>query len=422
MNTKIFIKELKRGLLKLMPAYSGERRQLRRTDGEAMMHRAVRRAVKRVPYYKKYADVVGKEDFSLQDFPIIRKPDVLNHSRELVSRRAFKPLLHRKETGGSTGMSLELFVSPGTVMRNAAVVDGLFAMVAPKCRTAVLRGNVPAGGAVCQAIGNGDILLSSYLLSAENLDEYLSALRLNDINCLHVYPSAVSVLARLVYQRYGSSLHLPELRGIIASSEVFSADDKAIVAKAFPGVKVIDYYSHNEQACAAYSVDGEPYRFIPSFGYVEFIPTGDTVNGGHRVAEIVATSVMNRTMPFIRYGTDDYVELDDDGNVLSIIGRTSDQVIDRNGERVPCMVNTRDVSFANVLNFQYYQPAEGKLIMRVVVNDRYTESDRQNLLEDMNNSFAGRLDCDVVVVKDVDRTRIGKQIRLVSDLNQKKNS
>ena len=47
---------------------------------------------------------------------------------------------------------------------------------------------------------------------------------------------------------------------------------------------------------------------------------------------------MNTTMPFIRYGTDDYVEIDKNGNIIAIIGRSSDFVINKNNDIVPCII------------------------------------------------------------------------------------
>lgn len=413
MNTKVFLKETTRRALRLHPQYIAEMRRMRHgVDENKMLERAVRRAVRNVPYYQKYAPLL-EGGFDISRFPILRKKDILDRSKEFVSRRAFKPLLKRKETGGSTGVSLELFYSPATIVRKNAVVDLGFEMIGKGLRRAVLRGNVPSDGKIYEFVGDGSIILSSYLLNSDTLDSYLDILRSNDVGCLHVYPSSITVLARLIIARYGTAPDLPALKGIFASSEVFSSESKEIVKQAFPGIKIVDMYGHNEVACAALSVDGGPFTFYPSFGYVEFIPTGEIVNG-MRVAEIVATSVLNHAMPLIRYGTDDFVLLDDSDRPMEILGRSSDLVVDLKGEYCPCIVATRDISFVNVTNFQYFQPEAGKLVMRVVVTPNFAEQDRKYILEDMQNSFRDRMTCDVVVVEDVERTKIGKQKRLVS--------
>ena len=149
---------------------------------------------------------------------------------------------------------------------------------------------------------------------------------------------------------------------------------------------------------------------------MEFIDTGEKING-NRIAEIVATSIMSTTMPLIRYATDDYVEIDREGKVVSVIGRTSDFIVNKLNEIAPCIVCTRTESMQNVLNFQYYQPQEGVLIFRIIVNEYHTERERKLLLEDMNTTFGTTMDCSVVVVSEVEKTKIGKQKRLVQDLD-----
>lgn len=407
-------KEVIRGMLRYLPMYQRQRWRELHGDADKMLRKAVRRAVRDVPFYHDY-DKYLSEPFDITRFPVIRKADIFEHSPEMVSRKAVKRLLKRKETGGSTGMSLELFYSPSTIIRKEAIRDIAFGLIGKKLKVAMLRGDRPADGKLWQRMANGDIMLSSYLLSAETLDEYLDIIRQNHITCLHVYPSSIAIMARLIVQRYGTALDLPDLKGILGSSEIFSREDKQVVMKAFPGVTIVDFYSHNELACAAIAVNDGFFKFYNGFGYVEFMSTGEKVNG-NAVAEIVATSVMNRTMPFIRYATDDNVELDSEGNVVAIIGRTSDSVYTIAGEMIPCIVCTRDISFVNVVNFQFYQPRKGVLVMRIVPNEKFTDQDAQYILEDMNNSFVGRLECRVDVVNDVERTKAGKQRRLVQDV------
>ena len=202
----------------------------------------------------------------------------------------------------------------------------------------------------------------------------------------------------------------------LTSSEIFSKEDKALVREVFPDVKIIDYYSHNELACCALSIDEGYYKFFNNYGYVEFIETGEVLNNGNKIAEIVATSIMNSGMPFIRYGTDDFVELDSGGNVVSIIGRASDFVVNTGNEVMPCIIHTRYESKKNVIAFQFYQEKAGELIYRVVVNKSFSNHEAEMLEEDLKNCFKD-MACKVVVVEQIEKTRAGKQMRLIQKLN-----
>lgn len=406
-----------KNLIKYTPMYALIRKSQLAPYSPVHLQNAVLEAIKNVPFYNGY-DKYIKSPFSIKDFPILCKKDILGNETLLISKRAFKAFLSRKETGGSTGYSLKLFYSPSVIIEKEVIPNYAFSLIGWNLRIATLRGQRPANGKLWQATGNGNIILSSYQLSEDNLDEYLKILRERHISCLHVYPSSLFILARLIKCKYGK-VCLPDLKGILASSEIFSVENKKLVKEVFPGVKIIDFYGHNELACCAIAENDGFYHFFKNYGYVEFIETGETVNG-NRIAEIVATSIMNTAMPFIRYATEDYVELDKDGNVVSIIGRTSDFVVNADGALTPCIVVTRDRSMMNISNFQYYQSIEGELTFRIVVNQEFNQIDQQYLLEDMNESFNGRMVCKVEIVNSIERTKAGKQKRLVQELNLNK--
>lgn len=395
------------------------KRALRKQIGESspeMIEDAVRHAVDCCPFYSSYRELIA-DGVDLSALPIIRKPDIINCSRSMVSRRVPSFLVFRKRTAGSTGIPLNVYYSPFSILKMNALPDYLFSKFGKNLRVGVLRDHTTNDRFV-QDGGCRHWLFSPYKLNADTLDDYIREMERLKIDCLHVYPSALCIFARLIRQRYGVS-PLKNLKGILASSEIFSRDDKQLIMEVFPGVRIIDLYGHNEHVCCAYAEDLGNYKFFTGYGHVEFIDTGERVNGDHRVCEIVATSIANRIMPFIRYGTLDYAELDADGNVISIIGRSSDFIVNRHGSVVPCLFLNRRESTRHVINRQYYQSAPGKMCIRVVVTDDFNEDDHRMLLEDMHTSFGDSFDCEIKVVDHIERTARGKQKRLVRDFDIK---
>lgn len=415
MHLSIFVKELSRSLLRMMPQYRQEQRLENTPFDLSELELAVRNAIRDVPYYKNYGEYFDDGKFDITKLPIIRKSDIIDRSEDLVSRKAFRWMMLPKKTGGSTGVSLQLYYSLPTVIRKTVVNDNTMALITSNPRVGVLRGHRLTNGKVWQRSGMNDILLSSYALSSDTVEDYVKAIADNKINVIQAYPSSLYILAKLIKNRYGTA-PLPEVKGFVVSSEVFEADKRKLVAEVFPGTKIIDLYGHNELAAFAISVNGAPYEFHRHYGYVEFIPTGEIVNG-HRVAEIVATSILNSAMPLIRYATDDYVELDDENRPVAIIGRTSDFVVNKKNEITPCIVLTRSESMQNLTNFQYYQDRPGHLVFRVIPTDEFSEKDVKLLLEDFDKSFNGLMDSEIECVREIPRTEIGKQKRLIQDLN-----
>lgn len=407
-------KEIIRRFLISTPIYKREKRKILKPFNPKILERFVSRAVKNVPYYKPYSQFLAG-GFDLEKIPILHKSDIIGRERQFVSRKIPFCLFSKKETGGSTGQSLELFYSPRTIIKKEAMPQLAFALIGKNLRVATLRGNRPQNGKLFELIDNKHLILSSYNLSESMIGIYIKLLNDYRIECLHVYPSSLTIFIRLA-KKLGKPIRLPYLKGIVSSSEIFSKDDKALVKEALPNVKLVDYYSQNELVCAAISVDNEPYTFYSNYGFVEFRETGEYTSSGKRIAEIVGTSIMNEDMPFIRYATEDYVELDSIGNVVSIIGRTSDFVVNSNGEVVPCIVCTRTKSMQNVISFQYYQDTIGQVVFKVKVSDAFCQSDKQSLLEDLKSSF-NLMDCKVEVVDEIEKTKRGKQLRLIQKLD-----
>ena len=383
---------------------------------EQLLINHINKYIEEVPYYHKYKNI-NEKPFDIRKFPIIRKPDIQSHETEFVSKKANKHLLIKEKTGGSTGWSLTLFRSYHDIIQSLAYVDHMYSLIGKNLKIAVLRGNKPKEG-LFERISSKKIILSSYSLSPESLETYLAILRKNRISCIHAYPSSISILARLIKNKYGT-IQLPDLKGIFTSSEIFSREEKLLVSEVFPNVKIVDFYAMSERCCCAYSIGLGYYHFIQDYGYTEFIDTGEK-KGNNHIAEIVATSIMNTTMPFIRYGTDDYVEIDNEGNIIGIIGRSSDFIINKNQNIVPCIVLTRNESKKNVINFQFYQDTPGILEYRAVVSSQFTEKEREMLVNDLTNSFDNKMACKVVVVSSIERTKIGKQKRLIQKLDLSK--
>lgn len=410
----VIFKECIRELMRFTPLYVKTKKQIGKQSTASLLNDAVRNAIDNVPYY----GTKNLRNFSEVD--ILRKSDILGREKELVSKNKSLFFLRKVETGGSTGVSLSLFRALSDVIQDLAYTDFVFSFIGKDLKIAELRGRKPSKNRVWQKVTRNKLLLSSYSLSEQNLDLYLSLLQQHKINCIHAYPSSLTILAKLIKNKYGVS-PLTNIKGILTSSEVFSKQNQMLVSEVFPGVKLVDYYSHNEQACCAYSIDMSPYNFIGEYGFVEFVQNGEIING-NVVAEIVATSIMNKTMPFVRYGTEDYVELDANGNVLSILGRSCEYVVNKNNDIVPCIVLIGNNALKHVINFQYFQNQPGVLGFRVVVRPGFSKEDIDYICRDINDSFDGKMVAQVEVVKEISKTRSGKQKRLIQNLDINCNS
>ncbi|MBP5687595.1 MAG: hypothetical protein J6X22_03010 [Muribaculaceae bacterium] len=418
MNNKV--KEFIRDLARFTPQYHATYKSLSEEFSQDKLRMAVEKAIKNVPYYRNndYKNYLPSTDepFTLSNFPILTKDDISGREKDFVSDKFFKFLLRKENTGGTTGKPLKLYYSPTLSFSRTVYPNMLYEkFVGKPLQLGLLRGNKPSQGKFVERVGMHRVVFSSYQLYPENVDRYIEAIKSEGITCLLAYPSSLTVLAKLIKDKY-DKVRFPKLKAILASSEIFSRENKKLVMDVFEGTELLDFYSMSEFAAAAHSVGLGDYQFNMNYGFVEFIHSGQQTSSGNKISKIIATSIMNSTMPLIRFDTGDMAELDDDGKVLSIIGRTSDFVVNKNNDLMPCIITPRDRSFENVVAFQYYQPQDGVLEFHVMVNEHFTNDDFEYLSQDVEETFPQRLmDSKVVVKKELKKTQQGKLLRLVKD-------
>jgi phenylacetate-CoA ligase len=378
-----------------------------------LLKKSISNALANVPYYRKKYGNVAIGNKGLDNFLILRKSDIVKNEELFISDKYNKKILLKKSTGGTTGISLKIFSFYKSEIRETAYLDYVFSLIAKgnNLRMAVLRGNKPSAGIYEYKYRR--LLLSSYDLSKENVKFYVGLLKKYKINCLYVYPSSLHLFCKYLFE-LGNEVELPQIKGILSSSEILSTADKNTILKIFPDIKLIDLYGQNEHVAMAISINKDYYKFFDSYGYVEFIYSSNFRQ--NRTAEIVATNYINDVMPLIRYATDDYVEIDSNGNIVSIIGRKQDFIINKQNEIVPCIFSERKHTLENVLNFQYYQDTVGILEYRVVTNNKFGKKDLEAIEEDLRDSFSNKIDPIVQIVNEIEKTKAGKQKRLIQKL------
>ncbi|MBS1620195.1 MAG: hypothetical protein JST10_02495 [Bacteroidetes bacterium] len=369
------------------------------------------KTIKNVPYYVE--NNYGKG--SIESYPLLMKSDIIGNEEKFLSTKCNKLFLSRVATSGSSGKSLNLYKGINDVIKEEVFTDQAFSLIGKNLRIAVLRGNRPSKGIYEYKFGH--LLLSSYNLSKENVHEYLKLIKRYRINCFHVYPSSISIFCKYLREIIEEKkTEIPAIKGIFSSSEILSMETKNLILDLFPDITLVDRYGMSEHVASAISVNKGNYHFQDGYSIVELLDTG-LKNEGRRIMEIVGTNINNKAMPLVRYCTEDFVEVDEMNNIVSIIGRTSDFVVNIEGNIVPCTVVNRDDVLLNVIAHQHYQDKVGELVLRIQGNEKFSGTDIKYITDDWTRSFQNLMRIKVEVVTDFDRTSNGKLINLVQKLN-----
>lgn len=370
-------------------------------------------AIKNVPFYSDYSSYI-KDGIDIEKLPIIHKEDLVKSGEMMVSRKYNKKRLLMVSTGGTTGPSVNIYQSFAESVMASAYVDFCFSLLGKNLVICSIREHDLSENENYRFFGNR-LMLAPNKIKIDTIDYYISLMKKYNVNCLHVYPTSLQALCKLIEKKYGDNVPNLPIKGIYVSSEIFSDDVKILAKKIFPDAKILNFYGQTELVGMAIGIDFEPIKFIDSFSYVELIDTGLKQNG-NQIAEVVCTG-FKKSMPLIRYATGDYAEIDAKGNIISIIGRTSDFLIGKNGEVIPCIITNREDTMKNVILIQYYQDEPGKFIYNVVGNENFGVDDIKAINEDIRLNFGNTLEGKVVQVDHIEKTKRGKHRKIIQKLD-----
>lgn len=405
-------KYLAKKIIRATPGYYRHKRRIARQE-KSDNSELTKHIIESIPYYQER----GYDRFSNGNYPVLNKSDIIGKEESLISPKVYKAFLIKVSTSGTSGKSLNIYKTISDVIKEEAFIQHAFSFIGKKLRIAVLRGNRPSSGIYEYKYGH--LLLSSYHINRKNILEYLRLIKKYRINCLHVYPSSFVLFCKYLEEAIREDhVELPGIKGVLSSSEILTSEMKNKILELFPDITLVDLYGQNEHVAFALSVNKGPYRFYDTYSVVEFLDTG-FMNGKNKIKEIVGTNINNKGMPLIRYRTEDFVEVDESSNIVSIVGRTNDFVVNKNNDIVPCILVTRQNIMENVLAAQYYQDKIGELIYKIRINEKFSEKDARIIQDEIAACFQGLMQVTVETVNDFEKTKNGKHIRLIQKLDLK---
>jgi phenylacetate-CoA ligase len=260
-------------------------------------------------------------------------------------------------------------------------------------------------------------VLSSYHLSDQTAPWYLDSIRRAGARFLSAYPSSAYVLADYIARRGLPPLNM---RAVFLGSEtVTPAFHDMIAAQIGP---VHAHYGTAERGCWMTTCSAGCYHEDTQYGLTEYVPLGDGTY------EIVATGLVNRAMPLLRYRTGD-IALEPFGwedrcacgrlgpGCAQIIGRLDDFIVTPDGRRIGRLDHIFK-GVAHVVAAQILQYAPDCLELRIVRAPEFTPQDER----DLRAHLAARVGADVTVqctyIAELPRSAQGKFRAVVSQCRQ----
>jgi len=298
----------------------------------------VKKAVDFVPFYKNLDLKIDFENFSLDElkkFPIINKQVIKENFKDFCSIEFNGKASH---TSGSTGTPFEFKVPYESdaiekITSNRAWGMGKDYTYKSGDPIIVLRTYSPKAGEPLYKISGDYWYLSPFHINESNLALYLSVIEKSKAKIIRGYASSIYIFTLLLKQK---NIKIPQIKTIVTSSETLLPTYRSVIEE-YWGLPVLDWYGQNERTVTVQQCWAGNYHNNDDYGIIELSDKN----------EIIATSLNNYVMPFIRYNTGDKaIPLDGKelicpcGRHLSIPfkgieGRSDDILIKDDGSKVP---------------------------------------------------------------------------------------
>jgi phenylacetate-CoA ligase len=213
------------------------------------------------------------------------------------------------------------------------------------------------------------LYMSAYHLKPSNAERYLEALLRFRPQFIRGYVSSVHVLAEYAHPHREK---FDFVRGVFTASETLSDLERANIERTF-GRKLYDWYGMTEPAVVITERAGHDGMEVDwEYGFPEFMEDPVLRSDERR---LLATSLHNPVMPFIRYETEDIVRVTGEPDaaglypkVRAMVGRKDECLVTPEGARLPSL-NFYSLlqTWTDILRFQFVQTDSTHVVMKISV-------------------------------------------------------
>ncbi len=275
-----------------------------RMDAEALeklqqekMTALLAHAQKYVPYYR---DLNLGGDASIEDFPILTKSLLREHTDRLISEKYQKGKLEKNHSSGSSGQQSVTFMSYDHKFYIRALQTHWWMWGGYRPGIPLLQTGISPKRTLPKKLK--DIFFRTHYLEAFSLNEkkissVLKKFSKKEPKYLAGYPSALNEIAEVVLQKKTTF----PVKGLICYGDKLFPQYKRNFEKAFESPTIINTYGCAEGMLMACTADLPYYYIMTPHVYLEIVnDEGNPVKDGER-GHILVSCLTNYAMPLIRY-------------------------------------------------------------------------------------------------------------------------
>ena len=391
------------------------------------LKRTIDYAYRNSPYYGELFKSIGitPEDIKTPEdylkIPITTKLDIRNNTEQFISTEYSKDSLVVAKTGGSTGVSLNLYFDETCQeLRNAAAIrSDRWAGWDLGHKRAALWGNPPTPTTFKQKVRHHlldrTIYLDTMALNDSNMGAFVQLWAIEKPKSLFGHAHSIYMFAK-----YVSSKNISDLRpqAIVATSMMLLDHERALIESVF-NCKVTNRYGCEEVGLIGSECEKHQGMHLNiNHLYVEFIDDDDKPVQAGEPGKIILTDFNNKGMPLLRYQVEDIGVPSDKqcscGRGLPLMqnlqGRVADFLKGSDGTLIAgiSLVERTLTHVKGLEQIQLVQTSLNSIEINRVKGIEYDESTDPSLLKEINIVFGDGVTCIINDVTEIAQENNGK--------------
>lgn len=397
-----------------------------------------------VPFYsswmKKHGVNTDSDDIrtELEKLPLIAKSDIAENIDAFRAQNNGNEPVYKDNTGGSSGTPMAFYKNNSMYPKELAYMMAQWDRVgySPRHCKITLRGRTFSGADsdrrwMFNPIYN-EIALSTYHLDADTLAASMKQARKLSPRFVHGYPSAIVTFLKVLLE---SGLELPQgIQAVFCGSEPLYAYQRNFISETL-GCRCYSWYGQSECVILAGECEcGEQYHSFPLYGLMELVDDeGQVIREPDVEGEIIGTSLHNTAMPFVRYRTGDRGIISGKPcecgrhyrRLKTVTGRTQYYIYTADMTPVPTtafVFGQHFSAFERLRGMQLVQDEPGKLLVRLIRGDNFTEADETEIREKMHSSVDDKLSVRFEYCEELPANKAGKVAFVIQNVKSEPES
>ena len=387
-----------------------------------------RHAISNTEYYSNWAKKQGinaqdiKSLSDIKQFPVIEKDLIRGNPKQfhaISTNTVLKPI--RLYTSGTTGTPLTVYTDRISRSRHYAFFSRLRKWHGVK---QIDKRVTMFGRIIMPAEENKppfwrydaaqkNLLMSSYHLNQENLDQYYNKLVAYSPAEIFAYPSSLSVLAQHIINKGYDPI---KLKLVMTTAENLLPNQKAIIQQAFDA-PLVNQYGCTEMAFFASGDVDKNMLLHPEHGITEIRNESNEMTGTGN-GEMIATGLVNWSMPVIRYAVGDVVHISGVNKngakeITEVQGRIDDVIYRLDGTPVgrldPIFKGGGAIKAAQML-----QHSNGDVELKIMPTEEYTQDIGESLISELRMRLGNKIKIAVSLCETIEKQPNGKFRAVIS--------